>query len=81
MNESPAEVARADFPFHNRFEPDFAVDFALGGVRDLTPYLTPYGADAGAISGRGWIRNSRISQEKRRSGRIRTRLDGPECDS
>ena len=38
----------------------FTVDSALGGVRDLTPYLTPYGADAGAISGRGWIRNSRI---------------------
>ena len=63
------------------FEPHFTVDSALGGVRDLTPYLTPYGADAGAISGRGWIRNSRISQEERRSGRIRTWLDGPECDS
>ena len=24
---------------------------ALGGIRDLTPYLTPYGADAGAILG------------------------------
>ena len=36
------------------------LDYGLGGIRDLTPYLTPYGADAGAISGRGWIRNSRI---------------------
>ena len=54
--------------------------FTLGGPRDLTPYLTPYGADADAISGRAWIRNPRISWEKRRSGRIRTWLDGPECD-
>ena len=55
--------------------------FTLGGPRDLTPYLTPYGADADAMSGRAWIRNPRISWEKRRSGRIRTWLDGPECDS
>ena len=55
--------------------------FTLGGPRDLTPYLTPYGADADAISGRAWIRNPRISWEKRRSGRIRTWLDGPQCDS
>ena len=27
------------------------VDSTLGSVRDLTPYLTPYGADTGAISG------------------------------
>ena len=32
----------------------------LGGVRDLTPKLTPYGADADVIPGRGWIRNSPI---------------------
>ena len=43
----------------------------------LTPYLTPYGAHTDAIPGRGWIRNSRILSGRRRSGRIRTRLDGP----
>ena len=59
----------------------FTVNSTLGGVRDLTPKLTPYGADADAISRRGWIRNSRIPRGKRRSGHMRTRLDGPQCDS
>ena len=61
MSESAAEVAHATSVPELRFEPDFTVDCALGGVPDLTPYLTPYGADVDAISGRGWIRKWRIS--------------------
>ena len=60
MSESPAEVAHADLRSGTAIRAQFTVNSTLGGVRDLTPYLTPYGADTGAISGRGWIRNSRI---------------------
>ena len=70
------EVALTHLPGFARTE----VGFSLG----LTDTLrSGHGRE---IPGRGWIRNSRIPSEKRRSGRpriqhIRTWLDGPECDS
>ena len=82
MSESAADAARIpSFRTGTAIRARFTVDSTLGGVPDLTPYLTPYGADAGAISGRGWIRNSRIPWEIRRSGRLRTWLDRLHQDS